>query len=180
MMRWKATLAISAAVFASIALADDFKTVDGKEYKNVTVKRVEPDGLVLSGKSGISKVYFTELPAEIQKKYGYDPQTAATYSADQIAALEQARKQREEAGRQKAEQLAIEQAGTEQRQNIQALQVRYEQLQQSETDLLQRIGELHRLKYKNPARADLPLLESQLKDVQHEKNRVRKYLEHAQ
>jgi len=51
--------------FASIALADDFKTTDGKEYKNVTVKRVEPDGIVLSSKSGISKVYFTELPKEV-------------------------------------------------------------------------------------------------------------------
>ncbi len=50
-------LAIFAALSASIALADDFKTVDGKEYKNVTVGRVEPDGIVLSSKSGISKVY---------------------------------------------------------------------------------------------------------------------------
>ena len=29
---------------ASVALADDFKLVDGKEYKNVTVSRMEPDG----------------------------------------------------------------------------------------------------------------------------------------
>jgi hypothetical protein len=28
---------------ASIALADDFKTIDGKEYKDVKVSRVEPD-----------------------------------------------------------------------------------------------------------------------------------------
>jgi hypothetical protein len=28
---------------ASVALADDFKTVDGKEYKNAKVSRVEPD-----------------------------------------------------------------------------------------------------------------------------------------
>jgi hypothetical protein len=91
---------------ASVALADDFKTVDGKEYKNVTVKRVEPDGIVVSSKSGISKVYFTELPAEIQKKYGYNPQAASAYMADQIAALDQARKQREEASQQKAEETA--------------------------------------------------------------------------
>jgi hypothetical protein len=39
--------------FASIAIADDFKTIDGKEYKNVTVSRVEPDGIVLKSKSGI-------------------------------------------------------------------------------------------------------------------------------
>ena len=56
---------------ASIALADDFKTIDGKEYKNVTVKRVEPDGLVLSSKSGISKVYFAELPKDVQERFHY-------------------------------------------------------------------------------------------------------------
>ncbi len=47
--------------FASVALADDFKAIDGKEYKNVTVSRVEPDGIVLMSSSGISKVYFTEF-----------------------------------------------------------------------------------------------------------------------
>jgi len=34
--------------FASVALSQDFKTIDGKEYKNMTVKRVEPDGIVLT------------------------------------------------------------------------------------------------------------------------------------
>ena len=48
--------------FTTVALADDFKTVRGKEYKNATVNRVEPDGIVLKSKSGISKVYFDELP----------------------------------------------------------------------------------------------------------------------
>ena len=44
--------------FTTVALADDFKTLQGKEYKNVMVSRVDPDGIVLKSKSGISKVYF--------------------------------------------------------------------------------------------------------------------------
>jgi hypothetical protein len=36
----KATLAILAALSASLALAEDFKTVNGKEYKDATVSRV--------------------------------------------------------------------------------------------------------------------------------------------
>jgi hypothetical protein len=40
--------------FASVAFAEDFKAIDGKEYKNVKVSRVEPDGIVLISKSGIS------------------------------------------------------------------------------------------------------------------------------
>ena len=71
--------------FASVALADDFKAIDGKEYKNVKVTRVEPDGIVLMSKSGISKVYFTELPKEVQERFHYDAAQAAAYSAEQTA-----------------------------------------------------------------------------------------------
>ena len=68
----------------TVALADDFKLVSGKEYKNVTVSRVEPDGLVLRTKSGISKVYFVELPKEVQDRFQYNPAIAAAYSAQQV------------------------------------------------------------------------------------------------
>src|SRR2546428_496571 len=71
--------------FASAAFAEDFKATDGKEYKNVKVSRVEPDGIVLISKSGISKVYFTELPKHVQELFHYDAANAATYSAGQAA-----------------------------------------------------------------------------------------------
>jgi hypothetical protein len=67
--------------FASVALADDFKTINGKEYKNATVKRVEPDGIVLTNSSGISKVYFAELPKEVQQRFHYDAAQAAQFTA---------------------------------------------------------------------------------------------------
>jgi len=69
------TLAILIVCFASIALADDFKTIAGKEYKNVTVSRVEADGIVIKGKSGISKVYFVELPKDVQDRFHYGSAT---------------------------------------------------------------------------------------------------------
>jgi hypothetical protein len=100
------TLAILVALSVSIALADDFKTIDGKEYKNATVSRVEPDGIVLRTKSGISKVYFVELPKEVQERFHYDAGKAAAYSAEQNAAQEQLRKQQEEALRQRQEATA--------------------------------------------------------------------------
>jgi len=70
---------------AAIALADDFRTIDGREYKNVTVSRVEPDGIVLKSKSGISKVYFIELLPEVQNRFHYDAANAAAYPAEQAA-----------------------------------------------------------------------------------------------
>src|SRR5438093_1856463 len=74
-------LAFLIACFASIAVAEDFKAIDGKEYKNVTVSRVEPDGIVLRTKSGISKLYFVELPKEVQERFHYNAAIAAAYSA---------------------------------------------------------------------------------------------------
>jgi hypothetical protein len=40
---------------------------------------------VLISKSGISKVYFTELPTEVQNRFHYDAAQADTYSAEQTA-----------------------------------------------------------------------------------------------
>src|SRR5262245_16916231 len=69
--------------FTTVSLAEDFKLVSGKEYKNVTVSRVEPDGIVLKTKSGISKIYFIELPNDIQQRFHYNVAVASAYSAQQ-------------------------------------------------------------------------------------------------
>jgi hypothetical protein len=66
---WQIALAIFASLSVSLALADDFKTINGKEYKNATVNRVEADGIVLKTKSGVSKVYFNELPEDLQRRF---------------------------------------------------------------------------------------------------------------
>jgi hypothetical protein len=58
-----------AVLFASVALAEDFKTINGRVYKDATVTRVEADGIELKTKTGISKVYFTELPQEVQQRF---------------------------------------------------------------------------------------------------------------
>jgi hypothetical protein len=71
-VKWQLTLAILATLSVSFALAEDFKTINGKEYKNATVNRVETDGIVVKTKSGITKIYFIELPKEVQKQFGYD------------------------------------------------------------------------------------------------------------
>ena len=55
--------------FASIALAEDFKTINGKIYKDATISRVEADGIVVRTKTGISKIYFVELPKDVQERF---------------------------------------------------------------------------------------------------------------
>ena len=184
--------------FVQATQADDFKTLTGKEYKDVTVSRVEPDGIVLTGKAGISKVYFTELSKDVQERFGYDPQKAGNYSAQQSAGFEQIRKQQEEASRQQAEASQKEnQSRVEhvtRQNNVRILQDRYDELQKQEDNLLLQIGEAKKpgppywggtknktlRHYPNPQASQLPLLQSHLKDVRHEKDQVRKQMEKAQ
>jgi hypothetical protein len=71
----QAAVAILAVLFASLAHAEDFKTINGKEYKDATVTSVEADGIVLRTKSGITKVYFVELPKDVQERFHYGSTT---------------------------------------------------------------------------------------------------------
>jgi hypothetical protein len=71
----KATIVILATLFASLALAEDFKTVSGKIYKDATISHVEADGIVLKTKTGISKVYFVELPKDVQERFHHGSAT---------------------------------------------------------------------------------------------------------
>jgi 23S rRNA pseudoU1915 N3-methylase RlmH len=184
--------------FTSVAFSEDFKTVNGKEYKDATITRVEPDGIVIKTKSGISKVHFAELPKEVQERFHYDSQKASAYSAEQAANYTAYQKQQEEAqrGREDAalKQKAVlaEQEAAQHR--TEALQARYNELQRQEDDLLLQIGEAKQpgpayyggknnrtlLHHPNPQKSQLALLQSHLSDVRREKGEVRKHLEKAQ
>jgi len=159
--------------FASLGFSEDFKTLNGKEYKDAIVTRVEPDGIVVKTKSGVTKVYFTELPKDVQDRFHYDSEKAASYSAEQAANYTAYQKQQEETRRQQAEAdaknnaaLAEQQAATN---RTQALQARYGELQRQENDLLHQIGEAKQpgpeyrqgksvLHHPNPQKSQLPLL----------------------
>ena len=75
MKHWQ--LAFFVILSTSIAQAEDFKTVTGKEFKDATITRVEGDGIVLRTKTGISKVYFVELPKDVQERFRPAPATPA-------------------------------------------------------------------------------------------------------
>jgi hypothetical protein len=79
--KWATTLAILALLPATLALAEDFKTVRGKLYKDATIIHVEADGIVLKTKTGISKVYFIELPKDVQQRFRPSPSPAKTAAA---------------------------------------------------------------------------------------------------
>jgi hypothetical protein len=66
---WATAIVILPLLLATFVLAEDFKTVSGKVYKDATVSRVEADGIELKTKSGIAKVYFSELPEDVQERF---------------------------------------------------------------------------------------------------------------
>jgi hypothetical protein len=181
--------------FAAAALSEDFKTVNGKEYKDATITRVEPDGIVVKTNSGITKVYFPELPKDVQERFHYDSEKAASYSAEQAANYTEYQKQQDETQRQQQAADANSKAALAQQQaatnRTQALQTRYGELQKQEGDLLRQIGQAKEPgpEYRqgksvrhqpNPQKSQLPVLQSHLSDVRHEKTEVRKQLEKAQ
>jgi hypothetical protein len=65
----------------SSAVGADFKTLDGTQYRGVTVKRVEADGIVVLTDVGVEKVYFTELPTEVRERYRQQAAAAAASAA---------------------------------------------------------------------------------------------------
>lgn len=69
------------AAYAGQLSAIDFTTTAGRSFKNVTISRIEPDGIVVITRTGVIKLYFTELPQEIQQKYGFDPVKAEAFQA---------------------------------------------------------------------------------------------------
>lgn len=77
----KNILAWIAVIFMVHGLhAENFATRDGDMYTNATVKRVEPDGIVVADADGLRKLKFSNLSPELQQKYGYDPQKATQFS----------------------------------------------------------------------------------------------------
>src|SRR5262249_19413951 len=79
----KAIIVVLATLFVSLALAEDFKTVSGKIYKDATISHVESDGIVLRTKTGISKVYFVELPKDVQERFHYGSGTPTAKAVTQ-------------------------------------------------------------------------------------------------
>lgn len=75
----------------AIASAEDITTRDGKVYKDVTVIRVEPNGLAVTyrpegGGIGMAKLKYRDLPEKLQCQYGYDEPKAAAFEASQASA----------------------------------------------------------------------------------------------
>ena len=82
-MKWLLVLIIFFSI-CRIASAEELTLSNGKVYSDYTITRVEPDGISIKHAAGIIKVYFWELPADIQQKYNYDAAKAQEYRQQSI------------------------------------------------------------------------------------------------
>jgi hypothetical protein len=94
---------VNVFLLASAARSEDFKTTDGREYKNATLSNVEPDGITILMSSGIVKLYFKELPEVVQQKYHYDPVKAAEFTKSEEEKQRAIREQTEKTRKENAE-----------------------------------------------------------------------------
>lgn len=82
----KLLLALTLVCTSTIASAQEsatfpvLKTTDGKEYKTVTVTRVDPDSLKIEHEDGAASVPLANLPEDLQKRFNFDPHRAAAFT----------------------------------------------------------------------------------------------------
>lgn len=68
----------------ALAFADNFTLTDGREYHDVTVTRVDQDGIVVMTQDGVEKLPFNLLPKEVQLVYPYKAPGAAPTPAPEV------------------------------------------------------------------------------------------------
>ncbi len=103
-----ATRAFPVLVFATAAFAADITLKDGQVLKNAEISKVDAAFVSFKHGDGIARVPFENLPDELQKKYGYDPQKAATFvKGEAVANAAQASQKEKEAAYRKLNSMGI-------------------------------------------------------------------------
>jgi len=99
-------------VVAAEAPLTVIRAVDGRQFERVEVLKHDPDGLMFRHSKGMAKIPFADLPEEIQKRFGYQPETAAAFVKEHVeaekAAKEKAAKERAETRERRAQEKALE------------------------------------------------------------------------
>jgi len=80
-------LLIALSMSVVMVYADDIRTNDGTVYKNAKITSHTPADVTIMHQSGIGHVPLSEMPAEVQRQFNYDPEKSAQYRAAEIAAV---------------------------------------------------------------------------------------------
>ena len=78
-------LCLALALLPLMVCAEDFTLADGTKFAG-TVKRVDPDGLIVETERGVEKLAFYALTEQDQKRFGFDRKAAEEFRVQQKAA----------------------------------------------------------------------------------------------
>jgi hypothetical protein len=67
-------------LLACFVRAEDIETLKHEVYKNATITRTEPDGLVITYSAGIVKIPFAELSEDYKRRFGYNAEAAESFT----------------------------------------------------------------------------------------------------
>lgn len=74
--------ATAPATASAVSKEPALVTIKGVSYRNYTISRVEPDGVVIQHSAGVTKVLFADLSEADQKRFNYDPAKATAFQAE--------------------------------------------------------------------------------------------------
>ncbi len=112
-MRCLAVLPLSLVFLLAVHVsAEDWTTLDGKQYRNVTVTDIEDDAVTINYAGGSAKIPYYNLPLSVQKEFGQDP--------DSLEARKKAADEAASAGKALAQQAKKIQAEQQQQQALEA------------------------------------------------------------
>ena len=78
------------ALGLSVAEAENWTTTGGKTYHAVFIVKTMPSAVIISSVEGTALVHFTELPPDLQKRFGYDAAAVAAAETKKKADAEAA------------------------------------------------------------------------------------------
>ena len=84
-----APAAVSSTVVTTTAESNALPTsitINGTTYEDVRWKRATPATVTIYHRSGVATIPLAELPPDLQRHFGYDPQKAADYQSQAAAA----------------------------------------------------------------------------------------------
>ena len=77
--------ALMVMIGAMVAQADSTLTVGGVIYTNAVFGAVTPYAVTIKHSTGVAEVPLSELPDDLQKRFGYDPEKAQVYLQESTA-----------------------------------------------------------------------------------------------
>jgi hypothetical protein len=78
-------LLLAACGIAQAQINFTFTNLEGRVYSNTTVTSTNAESIVVSWDTGLSRIYFTNLPESVQKRFHYDSANAAAFTAEKEA-----------------------------------------------------------------------------------------------